>query len=144
MSNDYDQLWQRLETESREKSEAVRRICIEAGRPDVLAQYDEAVRLNRLGITRARAVWHSISAAQRAVLKVAGEFNRLFLINGEYMPGRPPGEPKIRVRTVRNLCDRNLLAWDGGVFVPENAAVITEHGRFVLKHRLPDGERFTG
>jgi hypothetical protein len=30
--------------------------------------------------------------------------------------------------TIRNLCARDLLAWDGGAFA------VTERGRFVLRH----------
>jgi hypothetical protein len=44
------------------------------------------------------------------------------------------GKP-IYARTLRNLCARNLMAWDGGAFDPEAVAVITENGRFVYQHR---------
>lgn len=148
---DYDPILHRMEAESAAKSEAVRQMIIEAGRPDVLAQYDEAMRLNRLGITGARATWHSISAAQRRVLTFMGESKRRLVrsagtrhfydAHGEpHAVGRVTG-----ILTVRNLCSRELLAWDGGAFEPERAAVLTERGRFVLAHGpMPNGERFTG
>lgn len=84
--------------------------------------------------------WHSISPAQRRALQYAaaneGRLERSFL-SKRYIcrdPLSPDSETPIRVRTIRNLCARDLLAWDGGAFDPEAAAVITERGLFVLKH----------
>jgi len=150
---DYDPYLHRLEADSAAKSEAVRQMIIEAGRPDVLAQYDEAMRLNRLGITGARATWHSISPAQRAALFGAAHWGGRvakrkdsprcygFAVNGGVTGTLYP----IRISTIRNLCERELMAWDGGAFDPEAEAVVTERGCFVLAHGpMPNGERFTG
>lgn len=121
---------------SREDRQRFREFLIAEGRPDILAQYDEQMRLSDLGITGARMCWHSISLAQRwALTEAAKHGGRLERIGKEYrhrdrhQPYRP-----IYLRTVRNLCARELLAWDGGIPDPEAAAVVTERGLFVLKH----------
>lgn len=89
-----------------------------------------------LGIIHARMVWHSISAAQRrALVDASTHGGRLDRVGKEYrhrdrhQPYRP-----IYVATVRNLCARELMAWDGGAFDPEAAAVLTERGTFILRH----------
>ena len=104
----------------------------------------------RLGITGARSTWHSISSAQRLALQhtadVGGKLVRSPL-RPCYIGVRLLPQPSrlIRVLTIRNLCARELLAWDGGILDPESAAVITERGLFVLAHGpMPDGGMFTG
>lgn len=108
----------------------------EIGGPDVLAQYDMLMRDIDLGISTARSVWHSISGLQRDVLRSAAEANgrivrRSFLPSVYSLDGSPCF--LCRVATVRKLCAHNLFAWDGGIPDPEQAAVVTERGRFVLK-----------
>lgn len=39
-----------------------------------------------------------------------------------------------RLDTVRNLAARELVAWDGTAFDPEARAVLSERGRFVVRH----------
>lgn len=74
------------------------------------------------GIYGARNAWASLSPAQRRVLTMAADH-----------PQVKRGWPHVAIATLRNLCARDLLAWDGGAFDPEAAAVITERGRFVLR-----------
>lgn len=84
-----------------------------------LKDYDRAMRDLDSGVSHARDIWHSISPAQRRALVEAAE-------------GK---QPKVRtIATLRNLADRDLLAWDGGAFTPEARVVITERGLFVLRH----------
>lgn len=108
--------------------------------PDQLASYDARMRDIKLGITGARNAWHSISPAQRRALTEAAAYGgRLERIGKEYrhkdrhQPYRP-----IYVATVRAVCAHEFMAWDGGAFDPEGAAVVTERGHFVLKHGRTD------
>lgn len=110
-------------------------------RPDVADRFMQRMRDLDLGLTGARAVWHSISPAQRHALSyIAGHGGRLERHGKAYQPvtGEAPRR-SIRILTLRPLAERNLIAWDGGAFDPEQAVVLTERGRFVLKH----GERGT-
>lgn len=145
--SDYDPLMQELELEFQRRHENVRQMLYEAGRPDLVAELDRKTRENELGITGARATWHSISQAQRYTLALAWRHDgHLYLSGKEYRPRELRGEyHPIRVTTIRNLCARELMAWEGGIFAPEQAAMVTEHGQFVLRHGpLPNGERFKG
>ena len=106
----------------------------ECGRPDLADRH--AARLHEMDSGRdgARRTWHSISAAQRRALLTAqahgGQFKRI----GKEYRHRDRNQPYVpcHVTTLRNLCARELLAWDGGAFDPESAAVLTERGRFLL------------
>lgn len=93
------------------------------------------------GVHGARRTWHSISNTQRRVLitvaktrsgKVVRRFIKpsFYVLNGGV-------DLLCRVATLRNLCARDLMAWDGGAFEPELAAVITERGQFVIRHGMP-------
>lgn len=146
---DYDPYLHRLEAECEAKSEAVRQMIIEAGRPDVLAQYDEALRLNRLGVTGARATWRSISEAQRRVIEQMGDGAKLWRDpmnhRAYFLRVKMGAVIRVRIATVRALASRELIAWEGGAFEPEAKASLTERGRFVLAHGpMPSGEKFTG
>lgn len=102
-----------------------------------LENWDRKMRELDLSIDRAKMVWHSISAAQRRVLVgVARHGGRLERVGKEYRASRGRHQPYMPayVATIRPLCSRDLMAWDGGAFDPEAAAVITERGRFVLAH----------
>lgn len=107
----------------------------EAG-AEAVARYDANLRLLDLGITRAQNVWHSITPKQRRTLIVTEQHGgKLGRIGKEYRHvARHQRYVPIYVATLRPLCERDLMAWDGGAFDPEGAAVITERGRFVLKH----------
>ena len=104
------------------------------GRPDLAESHLARVREIDSGVYGARNTWHSISVAQRQALAEAAEHGgRLDRVGKEYRhKGARPDRP-IYVATVRNLCSRALMAWDGGAFDPEAAAVITERGVFILK-----------
>lgn len=108
------------------------------GRPDILAQYDQRMKAIRLGISQAQSVWHSISDKQRSVLRAisttrTGKIVRrstkpsVYVLNGK-------AELLCRAGTIRALAAHDLLAWDGGAFDPEQAAVITERGTFTVAH----------
>src|SRR5580658_3016903 len=90
-----------------------------------LEHYDAAMRDLDSGVMGARSTWHSISPAQQRALRTALEDT----VDGKWVRGIGAG-----VSTIRALCARDLMAWDGGAFDPEAAAVITERGRFVLAH----------
>lgn len=114
---------------------AVRAIVEDLGPPELVARYDRDMRDIDLGITNARSEWHSISPAQRRALLTAAEHGRLDRVGKEYRhPKRYQPYRPIHVATIRNLCARDLLAWDGGAFDPEAAVVVTERGRFVVQH----------
>ena len=134
-----------LESEMRARREYVRRIIAEQNRPDVLAEYDRAMRDLDLGITGARNVWHSISEAQRRALEAAA-FGPLFRWRKDrvvYSAPHRATEFKFRLPTIRNLIARNLLDCDGGVFDPEAKVVLSDRGRFVLR-RGPEAASPTG
>lgn len=111
--------------------------------PEALASYDAKMRDVDSGVYGARMAWHSISAAQRrALVFAASGTGRLVKMNyrsdyGRTVSGDYPTRP-IRIKTLRALCSHNLMAWDGGTFDPEAAAVVTERGRFVLTHGRTD------
>ncbi len=111
----------------------------ECGRPDIADEHARNLREMDLGIYGARATWSALSAAQRRVLLLVMEGNcRVVRAAGSRTRYGMVGDPAaIRdcagVATIRNLCRRELLAWDGGAFDPERAAVPTERGRFVVK-----------
>ena len=111
-----------------------------------LAEHDRRMRDLDLGLTGARNAWHSISPAQRRVLVAAASVRSGRIVRQSIRPSvyvRDGGGPKLcGVKTVRPLCSRDLMAWDGGAFDPEQAAVLTERGRFVLAHgRSEDSQR---
>lgn len=108
----------------------------EQGRPDLAESYLVRVRDIETGVHGARGCWHALSLAQRRILAEADRNGgRLERAGKEYRHGarNQPYKP-VYVATIRNLCSRDLMAWDGGAFDPEAAVVVTERGRFVLKH----------
>ncbi|TXN78748.1 hypothetical protein [Methylobacterium sp. WL8] len=144
-----ERLMQRLDRKCQEQTERVRDMVREAGRPDLLAEFDQRLRESDLGITGARSTWHSISDAQRRLL--------ILLSNGPASVRRTKGASYdvvseagsratgIRLGTVRNLARRELLEWTGGAFDPEASAAPTERMAFVLKHGRPaPGAHFDG
>ena len=146
--SDYDPVLQWLEAEDRAKTEEVRQMLYADGRPDLVAKLDAKMRDIESGVYGARSAWHSISHAQRTALRYAESVGGR-LVRSSLRPRyisvalTPDAEKPIGIKTVRNLCAHDLMAWDGGAFNPEGAAVVTERGRFVLKHGpLPDGQRF--
>jgi hypothetical protein len=141
-----DELMQRLERESREKTERVREMLREGGHVDALAEFDKNMRDLALGVTGARATWHSISPAQRRALALLCESPRRFVrspgtVNYYDALGEPHAIARAAgLRTVRNLAARDLLEWNGGAFDPERVATLTERGRFVFKIDTGDAQ----
>jgi len=104
---------------------------------DALASYDQSMKDVDSGVMGARGTWQSISATQKLVLQNAATYGgRVTKITGSsgYQLRLANGLLGIARSTVRALCDRELMAWDGGAFTPEAAAVITERGRFAVTH----------
>lgn len=131
-----------LEIERRERETTARVLDMlhEEGRPDLAGQLEAKIRDIESGIYGARSAWHSISAAQRRVL-VAMEPGRIVVReNGSTRQYEGVGANVdatgrlCDIRTLRNLCARDLIACDGDAFDPEAKFVLTEHGRFVLAH----------
>src|SRR5689334_10700805 len=102
---------------------------------DILARLDaQSERQTELGIDGARGCWHALSDAQRRVLTLLGDGRWL-----AYAPasrtrfdalGEPHGLSNVcGAPTLRNLMARELVVW-----ASPRKAVITERGRFVLKH----------
>jgi hypothetical protein len=116
---------------------------------DALRRYDARMRNLNTGITGARSAWHSISQVQRTVLLAVLKARPGRIVRRSVKPSiyTLDGQAALlcRIATLRNLCERNLLAWDGGAFDPEMAAVVTERGAFVAAHgQLPEGARWDG
>jgi hypothetical protein len=148
-----ERLLHEMDRESRERTERVKDMVREAGRPELADELDEKMRLIENGVQNARSTWHSISDAQRALLghvvERTGNMRLVISDRGALTYAvEPPGVPlpkPARLSTVRALASRGLLDWDGGAFKPEWAAVANEKAKFVLKHgRPPVGEAFTG
>lgn len=147
MSEADDELLMRLHRESEASSEKVRAMLREQGREDLLADFDQKMRDIRTGVDGARGCWHALSGKQRFVLRhmAAGRYvaksvskpqNFHAYRNGtEALSGQPGVIRNVcRLPTMRNLSARELVHVDGGAMDPEAKFVITERGRFVLKH----------
>lgn len=109
---------------------------------EALVDFDKAIRDINLGITGAKNAWHSITPAQRRVLVTAAKRDGRVTREGkEYRhdQGRHQLYKPFYAATVRALCARELMAWDGGAFDPEASAVLTERGRFVVLHGQEKG-----
>lgn len=133
-----DEVFLMIERDSMAKRQRTREVLLEAGRPDLVEELDRNLREVDNGVCGAKATWHSISAAQRRVLKI--------MEPGRYLRRAPAsrtqydahGEPHAVGRvcslpTVRALCARDLCHVDGGATDPERKIVLTERGKFVLK-----------
>ena len=106
------------------------------GRPDLADNYLAKVREIDSGVYGARVTWSALSMAQRRALQEANLYGGVVERVGKQYRHKARQQPykPVYVATIRNLCARDLMAWDGGAFDPEAAAVVTERGRFVLKH----------
>ena len=91
------------------------------------------------GISGARGCWAAMTATQRRALTEANIHGGRLDRDGKGYRHASRNQPyrPIYAASVRNLCRRDLMAWDGGAFDPEASAVVTERGRFVLKHGEP-------
>lgn len=136
---DYHPVIQALDEKFARQREGVRQILKDAGRDDLVAELDRKIREIDTGIDGARRTWESISDAQRRVLTIVATGKRLVRSGGTKhfydAHGEPHALPRVAgLKTVRNLCIRELLAWQDGAFDPEAKAVITERGLFVVRH----------
>lgn len=107
-------------------------------RPDLLAEYDARTSEIDSGIYGARSTWRAISSAQKRIMLLL-DAGRCLIRGASSTRYDASGEPHALanicgIATVRNLASRDLVAWDGGAFDPERKAVLTERGKFVLKH----------
>lgn len=134
-----DEVFLEIERRSREQRARTHKLLCDAGRADLAIQLEKKYREIDNGVDGARATWHSISDAQRRVLILMGTGRHL--VQRPYQKTRydAHGEPHALknvcgIATVRNLCSRDLVHVDGGVKNPEARIVLTERGRFVLKH----------
>ncbi len=138
MSSD-DDILLALDREARRSNERVRAMLMEMGRPDLVKELDARLRDIRLGLDSARSCWHSISPAQRRVLKIMEPGRYLARSRGSRTRYNAYGEPHAEsnvcgLATLRALCAHELCHVDGGATDPERKFVLTERGRFVLKH----------
>lgn len=120
--------------------ERFRQWLISVDRPDLLADFDSNMRDVDLGLTAARNIWHSISAAQRHTLKTA-IYGPLERHGVWYGPNDGDFARVCKIGTIRNLIARSLVDCDGGAFDPEARVVISDHGRFVVKHGPVGGDQ---
>lgn len=125
-----------LDLKSAADNESFRAFLLKESGPEELAKYDARIRTIDDGTYSARMAWHSISSAQRRLL---GHAEKSFAQQDCSNPNRFHVQVwgmtvRFSRATVRNLCDRGLMAWEGGAFTPEALAVITEKGRFVLAY----------
>lgn len=143
MDLEQERLLAALDAESERRTQAVRDMLLESGRPDLVEELDARLRDVRLGFCSAQGTWHALSAAQRRVLQAMGEGRRLVRRHApstryDAVGGRADAIADLcRVATVRNLASRELVAWEGGAFDPEAKAVLTERGRFILRYGPP-------
>lgn len=147
--DDQERVMQWFEERSRADRARTRQVILEAGRPDVLAQFDADMRNLDLGLTTARSCWHSISPKQAYTLALVGTGR--YLVRTKYQPsfcdayGEPHAISRVcQIKTARALCAHELLAPDGGAFDPEAKFVITERGSFVLRFGYTIGTWWRG
>lgn len=124
----------RLDRESARQTEAVRKMLRDAGRDDLVADLDAKLRDIRLGLDSARAAWSALSSAQRRVMEIMETGRYLVRAHASRTRFEAHGEPHAIANvcgdaTVRNLMHRDLVGWEAG-----RKIVLTERGRFVLKH----------
>jgi hypothetical protein len=136
MTKDEFDLW--LEQESARRRALVRQVIREHGRPELLAEYDRDMHDLDLGLTGARAAWHSISPAQRRVMEALEPGRTLVRARWSSRRYDAIGSPHATaslcgLATVYNLVRRDLLQWDGPETDFNAKAILTERGRFVLK-----------
>jgi hypothetical protein len=129
---------QQVDTMLRQSRLRVRAILIEAGRPDILADFDRNMRDLDLGLIGARATWDALSSRQRFVLRAMGVgryLSRALRSAAQYDAlGHGAILDICRLSTTRKLCAHGLIHVNGGATDPEAQFVITERGHFILRH----------
>lgn len=134
MINDYHPVLTAIERDIIAKTEAVRAELLRVGRSDLVADLDAKLRDIRTGVMRARAIWHSITPAQRRVLNALASCRYLQPFVGSQTRYDAVGETHTiynvcGIATITPLVRRRLLVRDGEV---GQRFVLTEHGRFVV------------
>jgi hypothetical protein len=137
-----DDVFLAIERQSRARAESVRKLLRGEGRNDLVRDLDDKLREIESGVDGAKAVWHSISSAQRRVLELLAEGRRAVRAAWSRTQYNAPGTPHMvsplcGLPTLRALSARDLVAPDGGAFDPERAFVLTDRARFVLAHGKP-------
>jgi hypothetical protein len=143
MKPDVEAFLHDLERQSLESRARTRQIILEAGRPDVLADFDRQMKELDSGISGARGCWHALSSKQRFILRLMGQgryLSRSLRSPAQFDAfGRSPAMLDVcRLATARKLCAHGLIHVNGGAIDPEDSFVITERGSFVLKHGPAD------
>ena len=121
---------------------AVRQVISEAGREDVLREFDKNMWDIETGVMQARNVWHSISPVQRRVLIALYEGRTLrraswsksqFEAVGMRTKGTDAMGVICSMPTVKNLVARGLLDCEGGPDDPMRQLQISTKGNFVVR-----------
>ena len=127
------ELLDRLHAESERRAAAVREMLP----PEAQADFDRQIEDIRSGGYDARMAWHSISEAQRLVLRIAAKpcctlIRRAGTSGYDASGAGGVVVPKSATRrTVAALVARRLMEWTGGDD-PEAAAEITDRGRMAV------------
>lgn len=118
----------------------VRAILVGEGRADAADELDAKYRDINLGTYGARVTWNALSLAQRRTLILTEEGGGLERMDNSsrYACANERRFPVCSLPTARNLSARELITVDGGALDPEARFIITERGRFVLKHGPQD------
>lgn len=136
-----DDILDQIERGSARRVEVVRAMLM-THRPDVLLEFDGAIRDLRLGLTSARNAWHSISPAQRRALQACVDAGHLVKNADKRSRYDIPGgaAAALGISTIRKLIAHDMLDCDGGALDPEERVVASERGRFIVKHGQPADE----
>lgn len=133
------ELMLRLQRESAERKALVRQIVQEAGRDDVLREYDKAMWEIETGVAQAHSTWAALSPPQRRVmialyegreLRRAGgtRFSAISIETGARQDIRDICQPgTVTALRQRRLLDMNRLS-DKGRLVVKRAAGLGEKG----------------
>lgn len=126
---------QKIEAELFARRAWVDRYLRDKGRHDLADELVAKLRDIDMGVDAACGTWASLSVKQRAVMIALKTQPRLKRTGNRYT-----GAGIIEwchVRTVRSLIARGLLDCEGGAFDPEAELVLSDKGRFLLKHGQP-------
>lgn len=141
MSDEDDALMQYLEEQCHEQQARTRQFLLEQGRPDLASDLDASLKDVRTGVSGARGTWRALSKVQRDILRTLHDTGHKLVRTPslrtfyDAVGGNADAISKAAgIRTVRNLCRRELLTCDGTLTDPERRVVLTDHGRFVLRH----------
>lgn len=135
---DEEDILQEIERQSRATQRRVKDLLISEGRSDLADDLEHRFRDIDLGIAGAKTTWKALSKAQRETLECMGKGDGTLTRCGQkskyYYRDKGFCPMICGLPTARNLCARELIVCDGTAFDPELRFVLTERGRFVLKH----------